>query len=204
MQRFPFSSLLQTALAILVLALAHSGFLFAQERPVTAFRTALGEPSAVEAPVATPEAPLANESPAPSDAATLPESSAFSTSASGMNAMEPAAFVSVTAPPKEKTQHRFWDNENRALFATVGGLAALDFYATHANLANGGRELNPVTRVFCGNTLLLATNFALETGGVVGISYLFHKTGHHKLERITALVNIGSSGAAAGYSLAHR
>ena len=114
------------------------------------------------------------------------------------------AFAPVTLPPKERPTHRFWDGKNRALFTTVGALAAVDFYATHANLASGGKELNPVTRVFCGSTPMLATNFALETGSVIGVSYLFHKTGHHKLERITALVNIGSSGAAAAYSLAHR
>lgn len=61
-----------------------------------------------------------------------------------------------------------------------------------------------MTRVFSGSTPALATNFALETGSVIGISYLFHKTGHHKLERITAIVNIGASATAAGYSFSHR
>ena len=118
--------------------------------------------------------------------------------------MEPMALVPVTVQPAEPAPHAFWDGKNRALFAAVGTLAAVDFYATHANLASGGKELNPVTRVFTGSTPGLATNFALEAGTVIGISYMFHKTGYHKLERITALVNIGASGAAAGYSLTHR
>jgi hypothetical protein len=110
----------------------------------------------------------------------------------------------LVAPPRELTPHRFWDRENRALFAAVGALAAADFCTTRANLASGGRELNPVTRVFSGSTPGLATNFALETASTIGISYIFHKTGHHKLERMTSFVNIGTSAGAVAYGLTHR
>jgi hypothetical protein len=118
----------------------------------------------------------------------------------------PAAPVIASSPvqlPKSES-HPFWDRQNRALFIAVGGMAAADFCVTRSNLANGGRELNPVTRVFAGSTAGLATNFALETGGVIGVSYLFHKSGHHKLERLTAYVNIGSSAGAVVYGLTHR
>jgi hypothetical protein len=47
-------------------------------------------------------------------------------------------------------------------------------------------------------------NFACETAGTVGLSYLFHKTGHHKLERAVSIVNIGASAGAVSYGLAHR
>jgi hypothetical protein len=47
-------------------------------------------------------------------------------------------------------------------------------------------------------------NFAGETAGVVGLSYFFHKTGHHKLERAVSLLNISASGAAVTFDLAHR
>ena len=47
-------------------------------------------------------------------------------------------------------------------------------------------------------------NFAGETAGVIGLSYFFHKTGHHKLERAVSLVNIGSSAGAVTYGLTHR
>ena len=67
-----------------------------------------------------------------------------------------------------------------------------------------GRELNPVTRVFSGSTPGLATNLALETSTTIGISYMLHKTGHHKLERITSFVNIGTSAGAVAYGLTHR
>ncbi len=84
----------------------------------------------------------------------------------------------------------------------AGGAA--DFAVTHANLQNGGKELNPITRLFSGSTAGLAVNFAGETGGVVALSYLFHRTGHHKLERLTPAVNLGGSLVAVAYGLSHR
>jgi len=113
----------------------------------------------------------------------------------------PVSFVTV---PVESRPHRFWDNRNRALFATAAALGVADFFVTRSNLASGGRELNPVTRMFSGSTPGLAVNFSLETGSVIGVSYLFHKTGHHKLERIASVVNIGGSAAAVAYGLSHR
>jgi hypothetical protein len=47
-------------------------------------------------------------------------------------------------------------------------------------------------------------NFAGETAAVISLSYFFHKTGHHKMERAVSMVNIASSATAAGYGLAHR
>jgi len=118
--------------------------------------------------------------------------------------LAPVTPIEGTKPPKEWGTHPFWDRQNRILFVAVGAMATADFFATHANLANGGKELNPVTRVFSGSTLGLAANFALETGSVMGLSYLFHKTGHHKLERITSLLDIGGSAGAVSYDLTHR
>ncbi len=113
----------------------------------------------------------------------------------------PVSFVSVAETPRP---HRFWDRKNSVLFGAVAAAGAADFYVTHANLASGGRELNPATRLFCGSTAGLALSFTGQTVGVIGASYFFHRTGHHRLERMTALVNIGASSVAAGYSAAHR
>ena len=134
------------------------------------------------------------ELPEPAIASAKPETSGFAF----------APVVGVTAAPRFTREHRFWDRENRILFSVAGGLAVADFCVTRANLANGGRELNPVTRVFSGSTAGLATNFALETGGLIGVNYVLHKTGHHKLERITSYVNIGSSAGAVAWGLSHR
>jgi hypothetical protein len=116
--------------------------------------------------------------------------------------MVTTTFQPTTLP--EAPSHRFWDRENCFLFAANAAFSAADFVVTKDNLHGGGQELNPVTRVFTGSTPRLAMNFAGETVGVVGLSYIFHKTGHHKLERAISMLNISASGAAVTYDLAHR
>lgn len=114
------------------------------------------------------------------------------------------AAVAAPVRPAEPVTHRFWDRQNRFLFAANAGMATADFFVTRANLRSGGQELNPITRVLSGSTPGLAANFALETSGVIGLSYVFHKTGHHRLERATSLLNLGGSASAVAYGLAHR
>jgi len=119
----------------------------------------------------------------------------------------PVASVSPVAPntlPEAPSHHKFWDNENRVLFATVAALSAADFVVTRANLQSGGKELDPVTRLLSGSTAGLACNFAGETTAIIGLSYFFHKKGHHQLERITPMLNIGASSFAVMYDLSHR
>jgi hypothetical protein len=106
--------------------------------------------------------------------------------------------------PEAPVTHRFWDRENRLFFLAVGALSTADFAVTRDNLANGGRELNPLVRPFAGSTAGLAASFSAQTAGVIGISYMLHRTGHHRLERITPLLNIAGSAVAVGYGLAHR
>jgi hypothetical protein len=105
------------------------------------------------------------------------------------------------APLPEAPSHRFWDRKNNLLFATSAAFSAADFFVTRIRLCQGSQELNPVTRVFAGSTAGLAVNFAGETVGVVGLSYLFHKTGHHRLERAVSLVNSGASAAAVTFDM---
>jgi hypothetical protein len=124
-------------------------------------------------------------------------------------AMEPIPAPMVKALPATPVplaaeEHKFWDKENTALFATVAAFSAADFAVTRNNLSHGGRELNPLTQPFAGSTAALAANFAGETAGVIGVSYMFHRTGHHKLERLTPIINFGMSAFAVGYGLAHR
>jgi hypothetical protein len=120
-----------------------------------------------------------------------------------VDAVEPLPMMNSPLP-ESPAPHRFLDTTNRTLFATAAGFCAADFAVTRANLNNGGVELNPVTRIFSGSTAGLAVNFVGETAGVIGVSYFFHRTGHHKLERITPLVNIGASAFAVAYGLTHR
>src|SRR5271165_4331867 len=115
-----------------------------------------------------------------------------------------ASPVATQTLPEAPNHRRFWDNQNRALFMTVAVLSAADFAVTRANLQNGGKELDPVTRFFSGSTAGLAVNFAGETAGIIGISYYLHRTGHHRLERILPMLNIGASSFAVAYDLSHR
>jgi hypothetical protein len=124
----------------------------------------------------------------------------------GASSFEPAPVVQATPRtlPEASVQHRFLDRENSLLFATSAAFSAADFVVTRNNLRSGGRELNPITSWFTGSTAGLAMNFTGETAGVVGLSYLFHKTGHHKMERAVSMLNIGASAGAVAFDLAHR
>lgn len=120
----------------------------------------------------------------------------------------PTPFVEASTPapiaPSIKAEHRFWDRQNCALLIAAAALNGADFAVTRANLQSGGQELNPVVRIFGRSSQGLAVNFIGETVGVVSLSYFFHKTGHHKLERAVSIVNIGSSAGAVSYGLMHR
>jgi hypothetical protein len=126
------------------------------------------------------------------------EPSAMTPAAPMVNAVRPATL------PEEASHRRFWDRENSILFTTSAAFSAADFVVTRDNLRAGGQELNPVTRVFSGSTAGLAMNFAGETAGVIGLSYFFHKTGHHKMERAISMLNIGASAGAVTFDMAHR
>jgi len=123
-------------------------------------------------------------------------------------ATPPAAVRPVFGPVTSNTpgaeEHKFWDRSNRILLSAAAVMNGADFAVTRANLKSGGQELNPMVRVFGRSTAGLAVNFAGETAGVVGLSYLFHKTGHHRLERMVSLVNVGASTGAVSYGLTHR
>jgi hypothetical protein len=111
--------------------------------------------------------------------------------------------VAIT-PPVVSVEHKFWDKQNRVLFIAAAASNGADFAVTRANLQSGGQELNPLVRVFGRSTPGLAMNFIGETAGVISLSYFFHKTGHHKMERLVSVINIGSSAGAVGFGLAHR
>src|SRR5580704_15677301 len=120
-------------------------------------------------------------------------------------AIRPVFVTSVAiAPSSAPTEHKFWDTQNRVLLIASAALNGADFAVTRANLQSGGQELNPVVRIFGRSTTGLAVNFVGETAGVIGISYFFHKTGHHQLERAVSVVNLGGSAFAVGYGLSHR
>ena len=128
---------------------------------------------------------------------------------------EPAVFSSATVtsaqsqtPPAAapaglpRTTHRFWDRENDWLFAGVGAGRGLD-YASTLNIRRRG-----INEVFLNNSIvdnhpLFGGIEAAATAASIGVSYLFHRTGHHRLERWTSAIHFGvaAGGAARNYAL---
>jgi len=98
--------------------------------------------------------------------------------------------------------HRFWDKENTWLFAGVGASRTLDYFST-LNLRRRGRQEILITNDAVDNHAAFAVIEAAGTGVSIGASYLFHRYGHHKLERWTSIIHIGltTGGAIRNYSL---
>jgi hypothetical protein len=99
-------------------------------------------------------------------------------------------------------QHRFWDRENDWLFAGVGASRTLDYFST-LNMRRRGRQEIFLTNDVVDNHAAFAAIEASATGVSIGASYLFHRYGHHKLERWTSITHIGltTTGAVRNYCL---
>ena len=110
----------------------------------------------------------------------------------------------ICEPPRENLprEHRFWDKENRWLFAGVGAARTLDYFST-LNMRRRGRQEILLTNDVVDNHAAFAAIEAAATGVSIGASYLFHRYRHHKLERWTSLVHWGlaTGGAISNYCL---
>ncbi len=107
--------------------------------------------------------------------------------------------------PTTQTTHRFWDRENDLLFAAVGAGRALDYSST-LNLRRRGVDEIFLTNSIVDNHPLFGGIEASATAASIGVSYLFHRTGHHRLERWTSIVHFSAAtvGAARNYALKTR
>lgn len=107
-----------------------------------------------------------------------------------------------TPPPPPRITHRFWDRTNDWWFAGVGAARGLD-YASTLNLRHRGINEVFLTNSIVDNHALFGGIEAAATGASIGVSYLFHRTGHHRLERWTSIVHFGVAtvGAARNYAL---
>lgn len=106
------------------------------------------------------------------------------------------------ANPVAPAIHSFWDRENDLLFAGVGAGRALD-YASTLNLRRRGIDEAFLTNSIVDNHPLFGGIEAAATAASIGVSYIFHRTGHHRLERWTSAVHIGvaTGGAIRNYAL---
>ena len=124
-------------------------------------------------------------------------------------ALEQVAAIGV-APCDAKNQkkaapekgHQFWDRENDWLFAGVGASRTFDYFST-LNMRRRGRLEIFLTNDAVDNHAAFAAIEASATGVSIGAAYLFHRYGHHKLERWTSIVHLGltTTGSVRNYCL---
>jgi hypothetical protein len=106
------------------------------------------------------------------------------------------------ASPIGHNEHRFSDKENDLLFAGVAAMRTMDYFST-LNMRRRGRQEIFLTNDAVDNHAGFALIEVGATGVSIGASYLFHRYGHHKLERWTSILHIGlaGTGAVRNYSL---
>jgi hypothetical protein len=99
-------------------------------------------------------------------------------------------------------EHRFWDRRNDLLFAAVGASRALDYSST-LNFRRRGRNEAFLSNDIVDNHAAFAAIEVVGTAVSIGVSYLFHRSHHHRLERWTSIVHAGlaTSGAVRNYCL---
>lgn len=137
---------------------------------------------------------------------TLPETpraqSTTGASPTTTNAGMPQNIVSTSAPEKPSGTHAFWDKENILLFTGVGVFRGLDYASTRNMQARGRREILLADAVV-NNSAAFASLEAAGAMTSIGISYIFHRTGHHTLERWMSIshISVTGFGAARNYAL---
>ena len=124
---------------------------------------------------------------------------------------EPVSIENLKAPlvlpdrakaPDLAFSHRFWDKKNVWLFSGIAATRVLDYTSTH-NMQSRGREELLIPDDVAKNSAAFA---ALEVAGAstsIGVSYLLHRTGHHKMERWLSIghISVTGFGAARNYAL---
>lgn len=107
------------------------------------------------------------------------------------------------SPKRPLREHRFWDRTNLELFAGVAAVRAVDYASTRHFRARGADEILLSNSVVDNKPLFAGIEIA-GTAVSIGVSYIFHRTGHHKLERWVSIVHIGvgTFGDARNYTLA--
>ena len=105
--------------------------------------------------------------------------------------------VSVTPAATEPVaqSHVFWDHKNAWLFSGVAVFRVLDYTSTR-NMCDRGRQEILLSNWVVDNKPLFIGIEAAATGLSIGLSYIMHRTAHHKVERLISIGHI--SGAAFG------
>jgi hypothetical protein len=113
--------------------------------------------------------------------------------AGGLLAQENPATPTATPAAKSQAQaqpHKFWDAENIYLFTGVGAVRALDYASTRHLRDQGDYEWLLSNSIVDNRPLFVGIEIA-GTAASIGVSYFFHRTGHHTLERWVSVAHIG-------------
>jgi hypothetical protein len=102
-------------------------------------------------------------------------------------AVAPVQPVSLDKP----TPHKFFDRQQLRDLYIHTGMRVADTIKTCRELAHGGVE-DWIPTQSCGGVVAWQAG---SIGLTLGVGWLFHKTGHHRLERITPWVATGASAA---------
>ena len=115
-------------------------------------------------------------------------------------------FCSVVSVAQETASHKFFDKKNLVLFgentaAQTGALLAIQSHG--AGLQSRGRTLDGFEKHF--ESYGYGWGAVYRYGGGVGlnmfVTYMFHLSGHHKLERWVPVVAMGHAAASSGYAM---
>jgi hypothetical protein len=134
--------------------------------------------------------------------AIVPASAQQADAPESAQASAPLPAAPVRNPEQTALVHRFWDRRNVQLFSAVVVSRGLDYSSTRNMLARGREELlipDDVVNSTAGFVALEAAGAATS----IGLSYLLHRTGHHKLERWLSIghASVATFGAGRNYAL---
>ena len=108
----------------------------------------------------------------------------------------------------ESDNHKFWDKQNLAINSANLAMQTADALTTrHVLDQHNGRERNPWARQFVNHGWAGQAGYSwgLSVGGTILTSYFLHRTGHHRLERILPVIEIGyTAGTVFGMNLQQR
>jgi hypothetical protein len=107
-------------------------------------------------------------------------------------ALRPVAVEpSNPASPEKPPPHKFFDRQQLLDLYVHTGMRVADTIKTCRELSHGGME-DWIPTQQCGGIVAWQAG---SIGLTLGVGWMFHKTGHHRLERITPWVGTGASAA---------
>jgi len=114
----------------------------------------------------------------------------------------PTTTAEVPPPKPAPPNHAFWDRTNILLFSGVAVFRGLDYASTRNFQARGRTEIL-LARDVVNNSAAFAGVEAAGAATSVGISYIFHRTGHHRMERWLSIghISVTAFGVGWNYSL---